>query len=351
MFPALFRLAARRIIFSAVLAGLFLTITTGYSFTAVYSFGDSLSDTGRNPATPATNYFNGRYCNGPLWVEYLSPQLGIPYNASNNLAFAGSETSNLLSQIAAMPASSSPQSALYTVWSGGNDFIDNASTDFINDSAWAVTISNAVRNITNAVATLYTNGGREVIVGNMPNVGQTPGASSYGTLTNYIDSKVLLFNTSLGTAVTNLMLIHPGLRIYLMNANQLGTNVTDSPAAYGFTVVSIGALQDTTLTNKSFNGPGADYLYWDQIHPTTKLHALVAAMAYDLVGVGLKLAGNAPTLNLTVTNLYPGFQYSIQGSSNLLTWTNYQTFTASSTNLNLHVTNAAGQAAYYRVGY
>lgn len=351
MFFRGFRPPARRVVLSAVLAILFLPITTGYSFTAVYSFGDSLSDTGRNPATPATNYFNGRYCNGPLWVEYLSAQLGIPYNTSNNLAFSGSETSNLLSQIAAMPASSNPQSALYTVWSGGNDFIDNASTDLIFDSLWAVTIANAVRNITNAVATLYTNGAREVIVGNLPNVGQTPGASSYGSLTNYIDSKVQLFNASLGAGVTNLMLIHPGLRIYLMNANQLGTNVTDSPATYGFTVVSIGALQDTNLTDKSFNGPGADYLYWDQIHPTTKLHTLVAAVAYDLVGVGVNLAGNAPVLNLTVSNLYPGFQYSIQGSTNLLTWTNYQTFTAASTNLSLHVTNAAGQGVYYRVAY
>lgn len=351
MVPHRFRLQAPRVIFSAVLAALFLTVTTGYSFTAVYSFGDSLTDTGRNPPSPGTNYFNGRYSNGPLWVEYLSAQLGIPYDASNNLAFSGSETSNLLSQIAAMPASGNPQSALYTVWSGGNDFLDAVSTDLIFDSAWAVTISNAVRNLTNAVATLYTNGAREVIVGNMPNVGQTPGASSYGSLTNYVDSKVQLFNTSLGTAVTNLMFIHPGLRIYLMNANQLGTNVTDSPATYGFTVVSIGALQDTTLTNKSFNGPGADYLYWDQIHPTTKLHALVAALAYDLVGVGLNLAGTAPTLNLTVSNLYPGFQYSIQGSSNLFTWTNYQTFTASGTNLSLHVTNGPGPAAFYRVIY
>lgn len=350
MFPR-FRLPARYAIFSTVLAVLFLKITTSYSFTAVYSFGDSLSDTGRNPATPATNYFNARYCNGPLWVEYLSAQLGIPYNASNNLAYSGSETSNLLSQIAAMPASINPQSALYTVWSGGNDFIDNASSDFIFDSLWAVTISNAVRNITNAVAALYTNGGREVIVGNMPNVGQTPGASSYGSLTNYIDSKAQLFNTSLAAGVTNLMLIHPGLRIYLMNANQLGTNVNDSPATYGFTVVSIGALQDTNLTDKSFNGPGADYLYWDQIHPTTKLHAMVAEMAYDLVGVRLNISGSAPILNLTVNNLYPGFQYSIQGSTNLLTWTNYRTFTASSTNLSLSVTNSAEQAVYYRVGY
>lgn len=115
-------------------------------------------------------------------------------------------------------------------------------------------------------------------------------------------------------------------------------------------MVSIGALQDPNLTDKSFTGAGADYLFWDPIHPTTKMHGMIGTLAYGLVGVGLNLAGSAPGLNLTVSNLYPGFQYSIQGSANLLTWTNYETFTASSTNLNLSVTNKPGQA-YYRVAY
>src|ERR1019366_7944801 len=66
-----------RMIFPAFLLTLFLNASTGYSFTALYAFGDSLSDTGRNPAGPATSYFNGRYSNGPLWVEYLSANLGL----------------------------------------------------------------------------------------------------------------------------------------------------------------------------------------------------------------------------------------------------------------------------------
>lgn len=346
MFPD--RLQARRIICSALFALLFLTSTTGYSFTAVYAFGDSLTDTGRSPA--GAGYYDGRYSNGPLWIEYLSAMLGIPYNPTNNLAVSGSTTYDLLSQIAGMPVATNPQSALFTVWSGGNDFLDAFETNFENNAPWGVTITNTVLNITNAVTALYTNGAREVIVGNMPNIGQTPGAKSYGpSVDNYIDSKVQLFNASLAAAVTNLMLGRPSLRVYLMNANQEGTNVYNSPATYGFTVVTIGALQDTSLTNKSFDGPGADYLFWDQIHPTTKEHAMVATLAYDLVGVGLNLAGSGTTLNLSVSNLYPGFQYSIQGSANLTTWTNYQTFTASSTNLNLSVPK--GPAAYYRVVY
>lgn len=343
-------LQVRRILFLAALAALFLTVTNGYSFTAIYAFGDSLTDTGRNPPSE-TGYYQGRYSNGPLWIEYLSPMLGIPYNASNNLAISGSTTSDLALEIASMPAPVNPQSALYAIWSGANDFLDSAPANGVSDAAWSGTISNAVLNITNALATLYTGGAREVIVGNMPNLGQLPAASSFGPLTNYVDAKVQLFNGMLNTAVTNLMGSHTGLRIYLMNANRGFTNIYYSPATYGFTVVSVGALQDPNLTDKSFNGPGANYLFWDPVHPTTKMHALVGAMAYNLVGVGLNLAGNGTNPSLIVSNLYPGFQYSIQASTNLLMWTNYETFIAASTNLNIPVTNAPGRAVYYRAAY
>ena len=126
--PAARPTATARLIFPALLLALLFTATTGRSFTALYVFGDSLSDTGRNPptGTNASNYFNGRFCNGPLWVEYLSTNLGLPYNPSNNFAISGSTTSDLLTQIAGLPASSNLSSGLFTVVSGGNDFLDGA---------------------------------------------------------------------------------------------------------------------------------------------------------------------------------------------------------------------------------
>ncbi len=49
-----------------------------------------------------------------------------------------------------------------------------------------------------------------------------------------------------------------------------------TPAAYGFTEENIDALSDVTLLDKSFDGPGARYVFWDPIHPTTKAHGIVA---------------------------------------------------------------------------
>lgn len=338
-------------IFPAVLLALCLMATTGYSFTALYAFGDSLSDTGRNPAGPANSYFNHRFSNGPLWVEYLSANLGLPYNASNNFAVSGSTTSDLQSQIADLPASSNLRSALFTIESGGNDFLQNAGLG-TNDSAWSAVVSNAVANLTNAFDALYSDGAREILVLNLFNVGQAPYFSTAPAgYPVYVDSKVAAFNTQLATAVSNVMQQAPGLRIYVADNNHMSSNIISAPGSYGFTVSTIGALQDATLTDKSFTGPGANYVFWDPIHPTTKGHASIAALAFQCVGVQLNVARNGANLNLSVNNLYPSLPYTIQSSANLTTWSNYQTFTATTTNAAVVVTNGPGTRLFYRVGY
>lgn len=338
------------LIFSGILT-LSLAASHGSTFSAYYAFGDSLSDTGRNPATPAGSYYNGRWSNGPLWVEYLSADLGLAYNASNNFAYSGSTTSNLVSQIANVPPSPALHTALFSVLSGGNDFLNNV--DLLeNDSAWALVVTDAVSNITLAVTTLYTNGAREVLVGNLPNLGQTPAFNSAPAgYANYVDTKVALFNALLQSEMTNAMQKNPGLRIYLVNFNASLSNVLSAPAAYGFTVTTNGALEDPNLTDKSFNGPGANYVFWDTVHPTTKMHALIGAVAYAAVGVQMGLARNGTNFNLAVNNLYPGLPYTIQSSTNLTTWATYLAFTASATNSILSVTNKANRQAFYRVNY
>jgi phospholipase/lecithinase/hemolysin len=338
-------------IFPAVLLALFMAVTTGYSFSALYVFGDSLSDTGRDPA-PAPEYYNGRYSNGPLWVEYLSADLGLPYNASNNFAMSGSTTADLPSEIAGLTPSTNLSSALFTVVSGGNDFLDSAITLGVNDVAWSNAVTTSVANMTNAVSTLFAVGAREIIVGNLANVGETPAfLASPAGFGNYVDSKVALFNTLLASGMTKLSQQNPGLRVYLLDENALFTKILNSPAALGFTVTTNGALEDPNLTDKSFTGPGADYVFWDIIHPTTKVNVLTAAQAFQNVAVQLNVMRSGTSANLVVGNLYPGLPYFIETSTNLFTWSNFQTITPTGTNATLVLTNGPGANVFYRVRY
>lgn len=64
------------------------------AFTAIVAFGDSYTDTGNAPSSPP-DYWNGRFSNGPLWIEDLSQMLGFAYNAANNYAVSGTESDEL----------------------------------------------------------------------------------------------------------------------------------------------------------------------------------------------------------------------------------------------------------------
>jgi thermolabile hemolysin len=331
-----------------------LTAMRGYSYSALYVFGDSLSDTGRNPPAPGTNYYDGRYSNGPLWVEYLSASLGISYNSSNNFAVSGSTTTNLPAQIAGLKGATNLQTALFTLVSGGNDFIANTSTGLYSTTLWGIFITNTVDNLTNAIGLLYTNGARNIIVGNLANLAQTPIfiQDDIDGYSNVVVTNVDLFNEAFYTAATNEMQHYSGLRLYLMDNYAGLSNILSAPAAYGFTVTMKGALEDTTLADKSFNGPGADYVFWDSLHPTTKLDALTGAAAFDAVAVQLDISRSGTNFTLVASNLYPTMPYTIQASTNLTSWSNYMAFTAASTNATMTLTNKPGEkGVFYRVSF
>src|SRR5580698_10928128 len=92
---------------------------TAQPYATIVSLGDSLSDTGNNP--PTGDYYQGRWSNGPLWNEYVAADYG---SALKDLAFAGSETSDLARQAGLIGGLSLDfDTTLCTIWSGANDFI------------------------------------------------------------------------------------------------------------------------------------------------------------------------------------------------------------------------------------
>ncbi|MDZ4862057.1 MAG: SGNH/GDSL hydrolase family protein, partial [Gemmatimonadota bacterium] len=137
------------------------------AYSALYVFGDSLSDTGNVfAATGGTNppppYFNGRFSNGPVWVETLSTNLGLgAVNPSllggKNFAWGGATTGG--TPPPAIPGTSLTQqvagylvgvggvadaSGLYVVWGGGNDVrAGNITNSVANISAMITSLAGA----------------------------------------------------------------------------------------------------------------------------------------------------------------------------------------------------------------
>ena len=149
-----------------------------HPFATVVSFGDSLSDTTNNPANG--DYWEGRWSNGPLWDEYLAGDLGATLY---DYAFAGSVTADLPGQVSAAKAAAWDETnTLFTVWSGANDFIDNAQANGTSYSSWEATAAAAVSNIKRAVSMLSEGGARYVVVLNLPDLSQLPAVETNAEL-------------------------------------------------------------------------------------------------------------------------------------------------------------------------
>src|SRR5437667_2846352 len=313
-----------------------LAVWTAFAFDAIYAFGDSLTDTGNNPA-PDTIYYQGRYSNGPLWIEYLSTQLGLAYNPANNHALSGGETSDALAQVRQFTAPANSSRSLFVVWAGGNDFIHNFSKG-VDDTFWNNLIAQSVANLSNAVSVLYADGARAIVVPNQVDLSRIPlvvdsGLRFLPQLQVYLRGKVEQFNGSLGAALAAIGQAHPDLQLITPNVYARFNDLLANLISNGFTKADPDALTDTQLTDKSFTGPGKDYVFWDSIHPTTKAHKLIAQWFYQelppppsLAKLDIGVSGGA--VQLTLGDLLPGQIYILQSSTNLTGWTDVTTLNA-----------------------
>ncbi|KAJ3102923.1 hypothetical protein HK100_004292 [Physocladia obscura] len=159
--------------------------TLASGFTDIVSFGDSVSDTGNlfrldNGTYPLAPYYNGRFCNGPLWVEQLAGFVGATLHdyaygaacATNASSFpvplpGGSgilvnQIPDLAGQLKLYQADSISKSldlstTLFTIFAGGNDIDYSASAGKVPD------ISAIVTAVLNQVQNLVTLGAKNVI--------------------------------------------------------------------------------------------------------------------------------------------------------------------------------------------
>ena len=118
-------------------------------FQSLYFFGGSWNDTGGNGCNwPTPGYYQNRACNGPMWPEFVTTNLGLAYVAMNNRARCGATSGDILGQIASLPASRHARLSLFFVGEAVGDFLfaaDNAyqapsgDVPFVhwtNDLAW-----------------------------------------------------------------------------------------------------------------------------------------------------------------------------------------------------------------------
>jgi phospholipase/lecithinase/hemolysin len=297
-------------------------------YPALLVFGDSLSDTGNDfiattplmaplgaPAIPPSvspnaTYWNGRFTNGPVAVEYLwqlmgsnplaevSPSLhpavqtkpGVSFafggsaSGLSNVTPSGFEVPGLLGQVGlftqALGGTRARSDALYTVWSGSNDYLQNISGSPLK----------VVGNVALAIKGLYAVGARDFLVPNLPNLGRTPQIQAAGLGAQF--TKLSRdHNALLDLTVTVLQRTLPNARFVKVDVYGLGESLLESG----------GVIADLPATEYLKPGsPAKDclfldprncidvplgtylptFLFWDVLHPTTHVHAAIGTTMY-----------------------------------------------------------------------
>lgn len=325
------------------------------AYEAVYVFGHSWGDT---KGASGASYWQGRWANGPIWVEQLSTNLDRVYRVSNNFARGGAMSQDVLNQVSAFRPAANPERSLYCFTSFAlADFVFN-SPSVTNDTLWASTIHNWVGLATNAVLRLYAKGARSILVQNCVDPNRMPTRiSGVGTDVSKqvkLSERVTSFNAALAREIKSISESRSDLRIFLIDLQRGLDDLANHSAQYGFTHAIPDALTDRTLVDKSFTGPGVDYLFWDPLHPTAKTHRFIAQWSFDALNAPLERivsTSDRDKLVIFFTKLAINRAYSVQSSSDLLSWQDVHMFTATAGTNEWTVSERLTPAAFFRLSW
>lgn len=260
----------------------FTKMDNNHPIAQVYIFGDSLSDTGMvfratgGIYPPNSTYFQGRYSNGRVWVEYLTERLNLSSKQTNNFAYGGSTTGStgnnfvpsLLNQVQSFTQThkKSSSDALYVLWAGANDYLQGVNNANI-----------PIKNVTSAIASLADIGAKKILVANLPDLGQLP-ATRTSTNSGSLSALTQAHNQGLRRSLKVLSQQDSELQIATLDANALYRDAIANPAAFGFSNV-IGSCLSGSITC----GNPDEFLFWDGIHPTTAAHRIIGKAAVSAI--------------------------------------------------------------------
>ena len=265
-------------------------------YSALYAFGDSLSDNGASllassqnpPAAPTP-----RTSDGPVIVEYIAQALGITLN---DYAVSGARSDNCNSDITSGALANSgvlaqvtqfrlnvadvaDPLALYFVSGGSNDVLDAiVSQDLSDPSVLDALVNGLVGNLAAAVQQLYDIGARNFVLPLLPNLGLTPEAAGMGLATD-LSALSLGINSVLADGYALLFADKPDAQVLVYDAHAKQTAVLASPVDHGLLNGTDACLDQPLASDCS------SFFFWDSLHPTTAASHVLAADILAAMGV------------------------------------------------------------------
>lgn len=287
-------------------------------YSTIVVFGDSLSDAGnvahltddkygvRIPG-PLADYTDGRFTDGfdtlpaaqnyfGVWIEQFAaslpshPEIRDSLDGGTDYAYGYASTGSGTSQLAFGPSNSLTvqvenigqqitdylathpkidSHTLFVVWGGAIDVLYAASSKDV--------VAGAVHQVLN-IQRLINAGATQFLVPNLPPLGLVPRLNGSPTTALPATAASLLFNSYLGTGIAVLRDFYPRRRlaIYQLDTFRLLRSIVAAPSAYSLT-------NATASAQGQFSVDPDTYLFWDDLHPTTRGHNILANGAIGLI--------------------------------------------------------------------
>jgi phospholipase/lecithinase/hemolysin len=163
------------------------------------------------------------------------------------------------------------------------------------------------------------------------------------------------YNLALSAALDAISDAKPEVRLMKVDIQAKLDDLLTNAATYGITKTFPAALDDTSLRDKGFTGPGKDYVFWDSLHSTSKTHSFIAAWTLQSVTnaapekLEVSIVGNSP--NLYMSKLQIGRNYTLQSSGDLKHWQDTQMFTAAAGTNQWLTTPIGSDPSFYRLAW
>jgi len=304
------------------------------AFTSLYVFGDGVCTTTNNTAGGSL-YYGQRFSNGRVWVEVLAQRQGLTYEPAKNWSYFGDYSSDLVANVGKFTNAPDASTALFVIWVINADFVYNVNTyPTANTAAWNNAVNQSVTNHWGAITNVYAKGARTLVMPNavdlmkVPAYVYTPAANK-----NFVRQKITDFNTAFAGMLNQARATLPNLTIYSPDLFTLLDDIVTNSVHYGLTNAqmageSVAALDDPALADYSISGPGTNHIFWDDLDPTAKAHAVLADVVQQLISPPRisNITAVTGSNRLEIVNVPVGRNGFVQGTTNLFNWADGQSF-------------------------
>jgi thermolabile hemolysin len=278
------------------------SITLVNNINKIIVFGDSLSDNGNIfnftqwTIPNQTSYAHGHFSNGKIWSEYLSESIHIPVYtwAIGGAQISLDSKSPLLLETISWNSYKKyaqnyrQENTLFIIWIGANDFL-------IKDEKSVTKIMSEELDV---IENLIKDGSKNILILNVPNTTLAP-SFRFRDDGAIVHDRIKQFNSELKKSVESLKVKYESsIHLALYDAYSAHLNIFNNPAKHGLKNISEPCLNVDnnntmvlipTKIRETCTDPDT-FFSWDNIHPTTAVHKLMAKSIEEFISLNFLLS-------------------------------------------------------------